>query len=166
MDQCDWRLRRRATRENVRMISVDDYLLFLDEVLDHMVRIVTELGDELANQRPDVPDSNSPYAILTHCLGVMEYWGDTWSPDAASSVTEPRSFVLPGQSESSSSEPIELDDSSSQISPTLSPMHRLEDVQSIRKMPACPYTRPRVVRSSTLMKTWHATEARWRSPGT
>src|SRR2546428_4654418 len=57
-----------AARENVRMISVDDYLLFLDEVLDDMVRIVTELGDELANQRPDVPDSNSPYAILTHCL--------------------------------------------------------------------------------------------------
>ena len=57
------------------MVSVDDYLLFLDEVLDDMVRIVTELGDELANQRPDLPDSNSPYAILTHCLGVMEYWG-------------------------------------------------------------------------------------------
>ena len=57
------------------MISVEDYLLVLDEVLDDMVRIVTELGDELANQRADVPDSNSPYAILTHCLGVMEYWG-------------------------------------------------------------------------------------------
>jgi Protein of unknown function (DUF664) len=56
------------------MISVDDYLLFLDEVLDDMVRIVTELGDELANERPDVPETNSPYAILTHCLGVMEYW--------------------------------------------------------------------------------------------
>src|SRR5229473_448488 len=57
------------------MVTSDDYLLFVDEVLDDMVRIVTELGDELANQRPEVPDSNSPYAILTHCLGVMEYWG-------------------------------------------------------------------------------------------
>ena len=57
------------------MISVDDYLLVLDEVLDDMVRIVSELGDDLANQRGDIPDSNSPYAILTHCLGVMEYWG-------------------------------------------------------------------------------------------
>jgi hypothetical protein len=57
------------------MLSVDDYFLFLDEVLDDMVRIVSGLGDELANQRPDVPDSNSPYAILNHCLGVMEYWG-------------------------------------------------------------------------------------------
>src|SRR2546423_14805706 len=56
------------------MVTADDYLLFLDEVLDDMVRIVTELGDELVNQRPDVPDTNSPYAILTHCLGVMEYW--------------------------------------------------------------------------------------------
>ncbi|TME82550.1 MAG: DinB family protein, partial [Chloroflexi bacterium] len=57
------------------MVTAADYLLFVDEVLDDMVRIVAELGDELANQRPDVPDSNSPYAILTHCLGVMEYWG-------------------------------------------------------------------------------------------
>src|SRR2546425_11842995 len=73
--QCDRRLRGRAARQNVRMISVGDYLLFLDELLDDMVRIVTELGDELANQRPDVPDSNAPYAILTHCLGVREYWG-------------------------------------------------------------------------------------------
>jgi uncharacterized protein DUF664 len=56
------------------MISGDDYLLFLGEVLDDMVRIVTELGDELSNRRPDLPDANSPYGILTHCLGVMEYW--------------------------------------------------------------------------------------------
>ena len=57
------------------MISIEDYLFFLDEELDGMVRIVTALGDELANQRPAVPGSNTPYAALTHCLGVMEYWG-------------------------------------------------------------------------------------------
>jgi hypothetical protein len=57
------------------MISVQDYLFFLDEELDGMVRIITALGDNLANQRPDIPGSNSPYAILTHCLGVMAYWG-------------------------------------------------------------------------------------------
>src|SRR2546426_101166 len=39
-----------------------------------MVAIVRELGDERANGRPDLPGANSPYAILTHCLGVMEYW--------------------------------------------------------------------------------------------
>jgi hypothetical protein len=30
------------------MVTADDYLLFVDEVVDDMVRIVTELGDELA----------------------------------------------------------------------------------------------------------------------
>jgi hypothetical protein len=57
------------------MISVDDYLSFVDEAIDGMVQIVTELGDELANRRPDMPGANSPYVVLTHCLGVMEYWG-------------------------------------------------------------------------------------------
>ncbi len=56
------------------MISVDDYLFFVDEALDGMVGIVTELGDEMANRRPDLPGANSPFAVLTHCLGVMEYW--------------------------------------------------------------------------------------------
>jgi hypothetical protein len=57
------------------MISIDDFLYYLDDALDGMVRIVSELGDDLANRRPDVPGANSPFAILTHCLGVMEYWG-------------------------------------------------------------------------------------------
>jgi hypothetical protein len=57
------------------VISVEDLLFFVDQALDGMVQVVTGLGDELANSRPDLPGANSPYAILTHCLGVMEYWG-------------------------------------------------------------------------------------------
>ncbi len=53
----------------------DDYLWFVDQALDEMVRIVRELGDETASTRPQLPGANSPYAILTHCLGVMEFWG-------------------------------------------------------------------------------------------
>ncbi len=56
------------------MISKEDYLAFVDEALDDMCRIVAELGDEGANRRLDAPGSNSPFAILTHCLGVIEYW--------------------------------------------------------------------------------------------
>jgi hypothetical protein len=56
------------------MISLDDYFFFVDEALGGMMRIVTELGDDLANRRPDLPGANSPYALLCHCLGVMEYW--------------------------------------------------------------------------------------------
>ena len=56
------------------MIDIDDYLLFVDEALDGMIEVIAELGDTLANQRPDTPGTNSPFALLTHCLGVMEYW--------------------------------------------------------------------------------------------
>ena len=57
------------------MISIDDFLYYVDDALDGMVRIVRDLGDDLANRQPDMPGANSPFAILTHCLGVMEYWG-------------------------------------------------------------------------------------------
>lgn len=57
------------------VISAEEYLFYVGTALDGMAVIVAELGDELANERPDIPDANSPYAILTHCLGVMEWWG-------------------------------------------------------------------------------------------
>ncbi len=55
-------------------VSPADYLWFAEHALGEMARIVEELGDDLANRRPPFTDANSPYAILTHCLGVMEYW--------------------------------------------------------------------------------------------
>ncbi len=57
------------------MISADDFLSYASEAIDAMADMVLGLGDDLANQRPDLPGANSPYAILTHCLGVMEFWG-------------------------------------------------------------------------------------------
>lgn len=51
------------------------YLWFVDLALGQMVAIVEELGDELVNRRPPFRDTNSAFVILTHCLGVMEYWG-------------------------------------------------------------------------------------------
>jgi len=57
------------------VFGADDYLVFVDEAIDGMCAIVTELGDDLANARLDTPGANSPYVVLTHCLGVMEYWG-------------------------------------------------------------------------------------------
>lgn len=56
------------------MISDEDFLWFVDEALDGMVALVRDLGDDLANRRPDLPGANSPYALLTHCLGVMAWW--------------------------------------------------------------------------------------------
>jgi len=57
------------------VVPAADYLWFVDLALDEMRAIVEDLGDELVNRRPPFRDTNSAYVILTHCLGVMEYWG-------------------------------------------------------------------------------------------
>ena len=57
------------------MIAVDTLTDYVDRAVDALCGIVTSLGDDLANQRPDLPGANSPYVILTHCLGVMADWG-------------------------------------------------------------------------------------------
>jgi Protein of unknown function (DUF664) len=51
------------------------WLWYVDEALDQMTAIVVGLGDDLASTQPDLPGANSPYAILTHCCGVLEQWG-------------------------------------------------------------------------------------------
>jgi hypothetical protein len=56
------------------MIDRHDYLYFCERALDGMSSIVRELGDELANRRPALQDANTPFALLTHCLGVIDYW--------------------------------------------------------------------------------------------
>ncbi|QRP43485.1 DUF664 domain-containing protein [Amycolatopsis sp. FDAARGOS 1241] len=57
------------------MLTTDGYLYLVDRALDGMAATLTGLGDELVNTRPDLPGANSPYAIVTHCLGVMTFWG-------------------------------------------------------------------------------------------
>ncbi|HEY9311809.1 DinB family protein [Williamsia sp.] len=44
------------------------------ETMDAMVSILESLGDVRANTRPPVAGANSPYAIVFHCVGVIEYW--------------------------------------------------------------------------------------------
>lgn len=63
-----------STRAAPMIVTGEEYLYFTDRALDGMAAIVAELGDELANRRPDLPGANTPYAVLTHCLGVAEYW--------------------------------------------------------------------------------------------
>lgn len=54
---------------------MDTLVSYVERTVDQMAAIVGNLGDDLANQRPTLPGANSPYAILRHCLGVMEFWG-------------------------------------------------------------------------------------------
>jgi len=67
---------RAERREALAGTSVigEEYLYFVDRALDGMSGIVEDLGYELANTKPALEGANSPYAILTHCLGVIEYW--------------------------------------------------------------------------------------------
>jgi bifunctional pyridoxal-dependent enzyme with beta-cystathionase and maltose regulon repressor activities/uncharacterized damage-inducible protein DinB len=57
------------------VVSSADYLYFVERAVRGMCEIVRELGDELSCTRPATPGANTAYGLLTHCLGVMEYWG-------------------------------------------------------------------------------------------
>lgn len=51
-----------------------DVLSFADTALDGMLALCRELGDDLVNDRLEAPGSNSPYAIVVHCAGVVDFW--------------------------------------------------------------------------------------------
>ncbi|HYB88531.1 MAG TPA: DUF664 domain-containing protein [Streptosporangiaceae bacterium] len=55
-------------------IQPDAVASYVDRAVEAMADIVGDLGDDLANARPGLPGANSPYAILRHCLGVMDFW--------------------------------------------------------------------------------------------
>jgi uncharacterized damage-inducible protein DinB len=59
------------------VVAQDVYLSYCDDALVALRDMVTDLGDDLANRRPDFPGANSPFAILTHCLGVCGRWAST-----------------------------------------------------------------------------------------
>jgi hypothetical protein len=56
------------------VLTNEDLLWFVDRALDQMLEIVQELGDDLANRQPALEGANSPFSIVTHCVGVMDYW--------------------------------------------------------------------------------------------
>ncbi len=56
-------------------VEIDQLEYYVDRALGMMVEILRVLGDELANMKPALPGANSPFQIVTHCLGVMEFWG-------------------------------------------------------------------------------------------
>lgn len=64
-----------AAGQTTRGVPLDEVLRHIDLALDGMLATVRELGDELVNVRPDLPGANSPYVLVRHCCGVMEWWG-------------------------------------------------------------------------------------------
>lgn len=86
----------RSPTEHISAVSTSDVLWYIDQALDAMVAIVVDLGDDDANARPDLPGANSPYVILTHCLGVMEYWGGHMIAGRAIERDRPAEFRATG----------------------------------------------------------------------
>ena len=54
-------------------ITTDDFEYFVGRAVRGMAVIVAEMGAD-AHRRPPIPDANSAYALLNHCLGVIDYW--------------------------------------------------------------------------------------------
>lgn len=79
------------------MIGKDVYLRYCDEALVGMRDIVVELGDDLANRRPDLPGANSLFAILTHCLGVVAFWASTVNLGRVVPRDRPAEFTATGR---------------------------------------------------------------------
>ncbi|WP_052688850.1 DUF664 domain-containing protein [Williamsia herbipolensis] len=46
----------------------------IDETLVSMRTIVADLGDGLVNTTPPLPQTNSPYAIVFHCVELTKFW--------------------------------------------------------------------------------------------
>ena len=59
-------------------ISEKDVILaYVLAKFDAIVTIVRDMDDGTANATLTVAGSNSPYALLTHCLGAMRRWSST-----------------------------------------------------------------------------------------
>jgi hypothetical protein len=78
------------------MSRLEEYLWYVDFALDQMTAILVGLGDELASTRPDLLGANSPYAIVTHCCGVMEWWGGEMVAGRAVQRDRAAEFVATG----------------------------------------------------------------------
>jgi uncharacterized damage-inducible protein DinB len=78
------------------MLTTAQFCYYTDQAMDDLIAIVRGLRDELANTRPELPGANSPYAILTHCLGVMEYWAGHVVSGRADHRDRPAEFTAAG----------------------------------------------------------------------
>ena len=56
-------------------IAPEEFVSYMTAAFDGMLTIAEALGDERLNQRPqNIPNTSTPFAILTHCIGLTRYW--------------------------------------------------------------------------------------------
>ncbi len=82
--------------QNPLSINQEDFILFIDRALDKMLEIIEDLGDDLANRKPDLPEANSPYVILTHSIGVCDHWIGNLIGDRGFTRNRPTEFTATG----------------------------------------------------------------------
>lgn len=146
-------------------VSEDDYLWYVDLALDEMVAIVSGLGDSAANRRPDLAGANSPYAILTHCLGVLEFWGGLMVAERAITRDRDAEFESQGAvidlAQRAATARRQLATDISGFDASAAPPQVLPP-----KTPTCPTPRRREACCSTSWRSCSSIWARWSSPAT
>jgi hypothetical protein len=56
-------------------IASEEFVPSMAAAFDGMLAIAEALGDARLNQRPQhMPNTSTPFAILTHCIGLTRYW--------------------------------------------------------------------------------------------
>jgi hypothetical protein len=55
-------------------MNPQEFVPFVKRAFTGMATIAAGLGDERVNVRPPLAGANSAYAIVTHCIGVTEWW--------------------------------------------------------------------------------------------
>lgn len=64
-----------TSQANPVAIGVEDLVRFCERTIDGMVRALDRLDDTtVVAVPPQLPGANSPYALVTHALGALEWW--------------------------------------------------------------------------------------------
>lgn len=64
--------------------------------LDAMIDVVARMDDRDANSFPELPDANTAYQLLTHCLGMLREWSQTAILGRAIERNRPAEFTAEG----------------------------------------------------------------------
>ena len=118
----------------------NEFLPFLDNALDGMLGIAATLGDDLINARPDLAGANTPFAILTHCIGVTDWWIGVMIADRGVYRDRVGEFAAAGT----------VAELGAGVDALMLRMRR--DLRSIN--PAAPIRRPELLREGSPARTW------------
>lgn len=111
------------------MISTEEYLRYCDTALDQYAAVCRGLGDDLVNARlDDVPGSNSAFALVTHVVGVMAFWGRTTN----------RGIVVPRDRDAEFTAAGTMDDALDLLARGWAALHEDVHAAAARELPANP----------------------------